>query len=220
MGGAQLPIELVLLDSEEGELERASPLLPNPLAELLGPWTAGQRLRISLDGLPPEGLEGSLFLPDRGEEGSPSTLTLPADAYGALSVGACDEGGPARYSSAGPTEDGRLLPQLCASGRLSPESTDPCGFVGTSASAPLVTGAAAALASSWTLPGRGAPPDPSPAELGQMLVEGALPFAEGWDAQAGQGRLQLGWGCACQASPPPRLPVLALLLLAFLRRIR
>jgi MYXO-CTERM domain-containing protein len=186
----------------------------------VGPWTAGQRLRISLDRLPPEGLEGSLFLPDRGDEGSPSTLTLPADARGALAIGACDESGPARYSSAGPTEDGRLQPQLCTMGRLSPESTDPCGFVGTSASAPLVTGAAAALASSWSPPGRGAPPAPSAAEIGQMLVEGALPFGEGWDPQAGQGRLQLGWGCACQGSPTPPLPALGLLFLAFLRRIR
>lgn len=76
-------------------------------------------------------------------EGSIST---PADTTGALAVGAVDYTDLLEYfSSSGPTDDGRLEPEICGSdGTLSDQiSFNP--FFGTSAAAPHVAGAAALM---------------------------------------------------------------------------
>lgn len=82
-----------------------------------------------------------------------STLTLPADASGAITVGAysLDYEDLTSYSSTGPTDDGRLKPDITAPTDVSTEAYGPGGFNGTSAAAPHVTGALA-LAISADIP--------------------------------------------------------------------
>jgi len=82
------------------------------------------------------------------------SLLIPADARGALSVGAYDftkvtpGADPVRfYSSRGPTWDGRSKPEIVAADGVSTTTYGPRGFYGTSASAPHVAGAAALLSS-------------------------------------------------------------------------
>ena len=73
------------------------------------------------------------------------TLTLPADAAGAFAVGAVDvwTGEIASYSSRGPTNDGRLKPEVSAPTGVTTWSYGEAGFDGTSAAAPHTTGLAA-----------------------------------------------------------------------------
>lgn len=69
---------------------------------------------------------------------------------GALSVGAVDpasSGTIARYSSQGPTNDGRTKPDLAAPACVTSTAYSPNCFNGTSASTPVVAGAAALVAS-------------------------------------------------------------------------
>jgi subtilisin family serine protease len=77
------------------------------------------------------------------------TLGLPADAAGAVTVAAINaaalvvEG----YSSRGPTEDGRVKPDVAAPDNVETASYDGETFLGTSAATPHVAGAAALLLS-------------------------------------------------------------------------
>jgi hypothetical protein len=79
------------------------------------------------------------------------TLIVPADADSAIAVGAVDPGGIlASFSSPGPTRDGRIKPDVVAQGLLVATlswmyADNIAGFTGTSASAPLVAGAAALI---------------------------------------------------------------------------
>ena len=86
-------------------------------------------------------------------------VTAPADADSVISVGAVSSSGILRNtSSRGPTYDGRIKPEVCAQGSLTwaVSSTNNENYVrvsGTSASAPLVGGAAALIMQSrptWT----------------------------------------------------------------------
>ncbi len=79
-----------------------------------------------------------------------SSLLTPADAEGAIAVGAIDESnwttGPQEsFSSQGPTNDGRVKPDICGPDKI---SNDVFGtFSGTSASCAHVAGAAALILS-------------------------------------------------------------------------
>jgi hypothetical protein len=82
------------------------------------------------------------------------SITSPADATGAVAVGAYDfsvatpGATPIEYySSQGPTWDGRTKPELVAGTGVSTVSFGHGAFFGTSASAPHVAGAAAVLSS-------------------------------------------------------------------------
>lgn len=105
----------------------------------------------------PPGLHFDLFLDNNyAHQMSPvdplGSLVSPADATGAVAVGAYDYAvsavgaTPTRpYSSCGPTWDGRLKPDLSAGDGVSTDTYGSHGFFGTSASSPHVAGAAAVL---------------------------------------------------------------------------
>jgi pSer/pThr/pTyr-binding forkhead associated (FHA) protein len=79
------------------------------------------------------------------------SLGSPADAYGALAVGATEyrDDSLASYSSQGPSNDGRLKPDLSAPAGVSGETYGAQAFDGTSASTPHVAGAAALVWSAF-----------------------------------------------------------------------
>ncbi|MCB9758965.1 MAG: S8 family serine peptidase [Alphaproteobacteria bacterium] len=104
-------------------------------------------LSIELYSGTPEGLTVWIYadegLPDAYAT-RPGTLTLPADGHNVVSVAAWDweDNRLMDYSSRGPTDDGRLKPDLAAPSYVR-TATSPSGFGGTSAATPHVTGAAA-----------------------------------------------------------------------------
>ncbi|HUT40310.1 MAG TPA: S8 family serine peptidase [Gammaproteobacteria bacterium] len=119
-----------------------------------------------------------------------SSLMDPANAHGAFSVGAVFKGGwpladpPIRfYSSQGPTNDGRLKPDLVA-----PDGTASLTYgntsSGTSFSAPTVAGAAALLLQEDPLQG-------AAALAGRLLAEAIDVSVTGPDPVFGAGKLQL-----------------------------
>ncbi len=93
------------------------------------------------------------------------TLTLPADARGALSVAAVgwDTRTLEGFSSRGPTADGRVKPDVAGPDNVSTVTLNP--FPGTSAATPHVSGAAALILS--------ANPGMSVADLRRALEEAA-----------------------------------------------
>jgi subtilisin family serine protease len=118
-----------------------------------------------------------------------SSLTCPADAAGALAVGAINyanwTSGPQEpYSSQGPTNDGRLKPEICGPDAVTTLSYYPTAFTGTSAAAPHVAGAAALLKSAhptWTA-----------SQLRGELTSSAIDMGTGGaDYVYGYGRLRL-----------------------------
>jgi len=130
---------------------------------------------------------------DRSPEGS---LTVPADARGAIAVGACDVGTGAApdWSSRGPTEDGSVKPDLCAPFIASTATAGAGAFIGTSAAAPLVTGLAALI-----IDGEGLTDDPE--AVREALQAAAQDFGEpGQDTTFGWGAPQMGEAprrCGC-----------------------
>ena len=135
---------------------------------------------------------------------SASSLGIPSDARGALSVGAIhqdqwDLGTVASYSSRGPTADGRIKPDLVAPSGVTTASygVDRLLFGGTSAAAPHVAGAAALLKS--------ANPALARAELWQALVAATVDVgAPGKDASTGYGKLVLAVPAPQIADVAPR----------------
>ncbi len=140
------------------------------------------------------------------------SLGTPADARGALTVGATDyrDDSVAPYSSQGPTTDGRLKPELCAPTGVSGVTYGTEGFDGTSASAPHVAGAAALVWSAF--------PDYTLDQVKDYLQSRTLDLGPpGPDNSYGHGRLQLSDApdqgaeptppVSADLSPVPSLPV-------------
>lgn len=122
------------------------------------------------------------------------SLGTPADAHGALAVGAVNWSSNALeiYSSQGPTSDGRIKPDLVGPSAVKNASYAPSIFDGTSAATPHVSGAAALLLQ--------ANPTFGPDELMSQLKSRAVPLGQSSPSnQFGVGRLSLGeLGAAAQ----------------------
>lgn len=93
------------------------------------------------------------FSQDLQHQTAAYSLMAPADATGVMTVAAIDQAnwtiGPQEsFSSQGPTNDGRIKPDISAPDRTSGLTYGPTGFPGTSASSPHVAGAAALVLSS------------------------------------------------------------------------
>lgn len=84
-----------------------------------------------------------------GYRATTSTLTLPADARGAVAVAAIrhDTGRLEGFSSRGPTADGRVKPDVAGPDGITSMAYEGDAFFGTSAATPHVAGAAALLLS-------------------------------------------------------------------------
>ena len=116
-----------------------------------------------------------------------SSLSSPADADGAIAVGAIDyvnwtTGPQEPFSSQGPTNDGRTKPEICGPDGVSNYIYDL--FPGTSAASPHVAGAAALILS--------IDPTYSVSHLWNALVSSAIDMgSSGQDNIYGYGRLNL-----------------------------
>ena len=127
-----------------------------------------------------------------------SSIPTPGDAAGAIAIGAVDWRGNARksYSSQGPTDDGRLKPDLVAptdTRIMGPAGVRAIG--GTSNAAPNAAGAAAVVLAAARRAGQA----PSAAEVRQTLDAMALDLgAPGPDQVFGLGRIRV-------TTTPPRL---------------
>ncbi len=91
---------------------------------------------------------------NRGPE--PYTLSAPADAFGEIAIGGVNTSGDTvlKFSSRGPTFDGRIKPDFCAMGVqvVSANAVQSDSFLigtGTSVAAPLISGAIATLISAF-----------------------------------------------------------------------
>lgn len=123
--------------------------------------------------------------------GTVSSIPTPADAVGAIAVGGVDWRGDRlkSYSSHGPSDDGRLKPDLVApTGTRVMGRTGFRGVGGTSNAAPNAAGAAAVLIASERRAGR----RPDAATIRAALAERALDLGEpGPDMLYGAGRVRV-----------------------------
>jgi len=111
------------------------------------------------------------------------SISIPADAEGAFAVGAIDLDGNLEYfSSRGPTNDGRIKPDVVAPDGVSSYTYGK--FYGTSASTPHVAGAAALLLSYNSLL--------TPDELESILKNTSIDLGEtGMDNSYGAGKIDV-----------------------------
>jgi Subtilase family/PKD domain len=139
-----------------------------------------------------------------------SSSPTPGDAVGAFSVGAFDATTllPESYSSEGPTDDGRLKPDISAPtnvfitpGVIEAEATTTTTCGGTSCATPHVAGAAALL---WAEVAADGGPGSVAQRVRDRLVAQALDVgAPGPDTVFGAGRLRLDLAAPVLGTPTP-----------------
>jgi hypothetical protein len=190
---------------------------PFESASCVGVSLASARVR-RVGGESAEGLWAWIYSPGGVggvELATEGTLTLPADARGALSVGALPLGDdtPAAYSSQGPTDDGRLKPELVGPSGVSTRSLGAGAFEGSSAATPHVAG----LVALWMDRAR----RDGPAEISDGLLLRAMDLGEpGPDSVSGHGAARAGdlpRRCGCAASPTHVAAPWTLILAVFVR---
>ncbi|HLF27211.1 MAG TPA: S8 family serine peptidase [Anaerolineae bacterium] len=126
------------------------------------------------------------------EHTTPShSLATPADAQGALAVGAVfyRDNALEPFSSYGPTNDGRQKPEVLGPDGVSVAAFAPEGFFGTSAAAPHIAGAAALVWSAY--------PRFGPEDVRTFLIDATTPIENAAEADA------TGSGVARLPAPPP-----------------
>ena len=114
------------------------------------------------------------------------SIGTPADSRSSLSVGAVDWQSDQieDYSSQGPSEDGRLVPEISAPTNVKSEAKGD-SFGGTSAACPHVSGAAGLVLQAF--------PDYTPQQVTDFLFSRAVDLGDnGPDYDYGNGRLWLG----------------------------
>ena len=114
------------------------------------------------------------------------SIGTPADSRSSLSVGAVDWQSDKieEYSSQGPSEDGRLVPEISAPTNVKSEAKGD-SFGGTSAACPHVSGAAGLVLQAF--------PDYTPQQVTDFLFSRAVDLGDnGPDYDYGNGRLWLG----------------------------
>lgn len=131
--GGGTPREIASIESEEDQVLYAvivhDPATPLNSAQRFWLWSSG-------------GVDPGLAV-------SSGTLSMPGDARGALTVGAVHFGSGAvePFSSRGPTQDGRVKPDIAGPDGVATAAYEGGPFFGTSAATPHVAGAAALLLS-------------------------------------------------------------------------
>jgi subtilisin family serine protease len=131
--GAGTPREIASLEVEEDTVLYAvvvhDPTSPLNSAQRFWLWSSG-------------GVDPSLAT-------ASGTLSMPGDARGALTVGAVHfgSGGVEPFSSRGPTQDGRVKPDIAGPDGVVTAAYEGGPFFGTSAATPHVAGAAALILS-------------------------------------------------------------------------
>lgn len=115
--------------------------------------------------------KGMLVVTSAGNSGS-GMISAPADAVGALTVGAVDENGDyASFSSIGPSSDGRVKPDVMAKGEAAAVIRADGSITtsnGTSFSSPIMAGAVASIWQSF--------PQKTNAEMMQLIREASSMF--------------------------------------------
>ena len=135
------------------------------------------------------------------------SVNTPGDAKGSLTVGATNWQTDALedYSSRGPTEDGRMKPDIVAPAGVSSAAFGET-WDGTSASCPHVSGAAALILQAF--------PDYTPQQVRDYLTSRSVDIeASGPDENSGYGRIWLGDPpplTNVQPGPAPTRPAVAL----------
>jgi subtilisin family serine protease len=125
------------------------------------------------------------------------SVTTPGDSRSSLTVGAVNWSDDALedYSSRGPTSDGRLKPEISAQAGVSSAAYGST-WVGTSASTPHVSGAAALVLQIF--------PNFTPQQVTEFLLSRSIDLGPGGpDNGYGYGRLNLG---VVPEAPPPVEP--------------
>jgi MYXO-CTERM domain-containing protein len=226
MMGSENDLDLLITEEDDsiecGRSENAQEGKDNPFeyvaCELEGDW--GVAWVMAMEGAEFEGKRAWIYSyagVDESHFVQAQTLTLPADAIGALTVGAYkqDEDEIAWYSSRGPTEDGRMKPDLVGPTGVSTTSMGFKAAEGSSFAAPHLAGLAALV-----LEYR---PSYSPEAVTDYLKSQTRDLGNlGPDSVFGFGAISLDLMpkvCACSSMSPRHSWPLALLgLVALLRR--